>query len=95
MPSEKQWIKTSHNKLEPQRGRITPSRPKKQRRRTPDKCRDPKNPNWMRKFGARVKYGKCHGFGHNKRSCPMNRSEASNVNFSLIEVSCSTKINVL
>jgi hypothetical protein len=29
MPSEEQWIKTSHDKLEPQRGRITPSRPKK------------------------------------------------------------------
>ena len=43
-----------------------------------DKSRDPKNPNWMRKFGARMKCGKCHGLGHNKRSCPTTRSEASN-----------------
>jgi hypothetical protein len=69
---------TSHDKLEPPRGRIAPGRPKRQRRRAPNESRDPKNPNRMRKFGARMQCGKCHGFGHNKRSCPMTRNEASN-----------------
>jgi hypothetical protein len=78
MPSEEQWVKTSHDKLEPPRGRITSGRPKRQRRRAPDESRDPKNPNQMRKFGARMQCGKCHGLGHNKRSYPTTRSEASN-----------------
>jgi hypothetical protein len=82
MPSEEQWIKTNHDKLEPPRGRITLGRPKKQRRRALNESRDPKNPNRMRKFGARIKCRKCHGLGQNKRSCPFNRSEASNVSFS-------------
>ena len=62
MPSKEQWIKTSHDKLVPPRGRITPSRPKKQRRKATDESRDPKNSNRIRKFGARMKCGKCHGF---------------------------------
>jgi hypothetical protein len=51
------------------RGRIALSRPKRQRRRAPDESRDPKNPNRMRKFGAMMQCEKCHGLGHNKRSC--------------------------
>jgi hypothetical protein len=94
MPSEKQWVKTSHDKLEPPRGRIAPGKPKRQRRRAPDESRDPKNPNRMRKFGARMQCGKCHGLGHNKRSCPTTRSKASNsrksgtriVNFSFMSI---------
>ena len=78
MPSEEQWVKTSHDKLEPPRGRIAPGRPKRQMRRAPDDSRDSKNPNRMRKFGARMQCGKCHGLGHNKMSCPTTRSEASN-----------------
>ena len=85
MPNEEQWIKTIHDKLEPPRGRIALGRSKKQRRRAPDENRDLKNPDWMRKFGARMKCGKCHGLGHNKRVCPLNRSEASNVSFFINE----------
>jgi hypothetical protein len=94
MPSEEQWVKTSRDKLEPLRGRITPGRPKRQRKRAPDESRDPKNPNRMRKFGARVQCRKCHGLGHNKRSCPTTRSKAFNsrksgtttVSFSFISI---------
>jgi hypothetical protein len=75
MPSEEQWVKTSHDKLEPPRGRIALGRPKRQRRRAPNESRDPKNPNRMRKFGARMQ---CGSIGHNKRLCPTTRSEASN-----------------
>jgi hypothetical protein len=78
MPSEEQWVKISHDKLEPPRGRIAPGRSKRQRIRAPDESRDPQNPNWMRKFGVRMQCGKCHGLGHNKRSCPTTRSEAYN-----------------
>jgi hypothetical protein len=39
----------------------------------------------MRKFGARMKCGKCHVPGHNKRACPLNISEASNVSFFINE----------
>ena len=85
MPSEEQWVKTIHDKLKPPRGRIAPGRPKKQRRRAPDESRDPKNPDQMRKFGVRMKCGKCHGLGHNKRACLLNRSEVSNVSFFINE----------
>ncbi|XP_059454848.1 uncharacterized protein LOC132185016 [Corylus avellana] len=58
MPSEEQWIKTSHDKLEPPIGRVAPGRPKKQRKSGPDESRDSKNPDRMRKFEARMKCGK-------------------------------------
>jgi hypothetical protein len=75
MPSEEQWVKTTHDKLEPPRGRIAPGRPKRHRRRAPDKGRDPKNSHRMRKFGARMQCGICHVLGHNTRSCPTTTSE--------------------
>ena len=78
MLSEEQWVKTSHDKLEPPKGGITSGRPKRQRRRAPNESRDPKNSNWLRKFGAMMKCGKCHGLGHSKRSCPTTRNKASN-----------------
>jgi hypothetical protein len=40
----------------------------------------------MRKFGARMICSKCRNLGHNKRACPMNRSEASNVRGSATSV---------
>jgi hypothetical protein len=82
---KEQWIKTSHDKLEPPRGRIAPGRPKKQRRKATNESRDPKNPNQMRKFRPKMKCGKCHGLRHNKRACPLNKSEASNVSFFINE----------
>ncbi|XP_059461899.1 uncharacterized protein LOC132190869 [Corylus avellana] len=78
MPSEEQWIKTQHDHLEPPTSRLQPGRPKKQRKRGPDESRDPKNPNRMRKFGARMRCSKCKVLGHNKRACPTNMSGASN-----------------
>jgi hypothetical protein len=53
--------------LEPPRERIALDRPKKQRRRAPYESRDLKNPNRMRKFGAMMKCGKCHGLEYNKK----------------------------
>lgn len=79
MPSEEQWIHTNQEKLEPPRTRVPPGRPKKLRRRGPDESRDPKNPNRMRKFGAKMRCSKCRVMGHKKRSCPQGRTEASEV----------------
>ena len=42
MPSEDQWLKTEHEKVEPLKSRLTPSRPKKVRIKAPDKPRDKK-----------------------------------------------------
>jgi hypothetical protein len=77
MPSQEQWIPTQHDKLEPPVSRVAPGRPKKVRKRQVDERRDPKNPNRMRKFGARMKYSMCKGRGHNKRACPMRSTQAS------------------
>jgi hypothetical protein len=52
-------------------------RPKKLRRRGVNESRDPKNPNKMRKYRARMICEKCTGLGHNKRSCPLNKMLAS------------------
>jgi len=65
---------------------MTSSRPKKLRNKGLDESRDSKNPNRMRKFGARMICSKCRNLGHNKRACPMNRSEASNVRGSATSV---------
>ena len=78
MPNEEQQIKTQHDHLEPPKSRVQPGRPKKQRKRGPDKSKDPKNPYRMRKFGARMRCSKCKVMGHNKTACPTNRIEASN-----------------
>jgi hypothetical protein len=77
MPSQEQWIPTQHDKLEPPVSRVAPGRTKKVRKRQVDERRDPKNPNRMRKFGARMKYSMCKGRGHNKRACPMRSTQAS------------------
>ncbi len=77
MPSQEQWIPTQHDKLEPPVSRVAPGRPKKVRKRQVDDRRDPKNPNRMRKFGARMKCSMCKGRGHNKRACPMRSTQAS------------------
>jgi hypothetical protein len=47
--------------------RVALGRPKKVRKRQVDESRDPKNPNRMRKFGARMKCSMCKGRGHNKK----------------------------
>jgi hypothetical protein len=77
MPSEEQWIKTSHDRLEPPTYRVTPGRLKRLRKRGVGESRDPKNPHRMRKFGAVMRCGKCTGLGHNKRSCPLNVTSTS------------------
>jgi hypothetical protein len=53
--------------LEPPRGRVAPGRPKKLRKKGPYESKDLKNLNQMRKFGVRMKCGKCNGIDHNKR----------------------------
>ncbi|XP_059434802.1 uncharacterized protein LOC132167790 [Corylus avellana] len=80
MPSEEQWIKTRHDHLEPPTIRVAPERPKRLRKRAPNESRDPKNPNRIRKFGARMRCAKCTGLGHNKRSCPLNQSSGNQLN---------------
>ena len=77
MPSEEQWIKTSHDCLEPPTSRVTPGRLKRLRRRGVGESRDPKNSRRMRKFGAMMRCGKCTGLGHNKWSCPLNETSTS------------------
>jgi hypothetical protein len=77
MPSQEQWIPTQHDKLEPPVSRVALGRPKKVRKRQVDEHRDPKNPNRMRKFGARMKCSMCKGRGHNKKACPMRSTQAS------------------
>jgi hypothetical protein len=73
MPSEEQWVRAvGHDILEPPRLKVAPGRPRKLQRRGPDESRDPKNPNRMRKFGARMRCSKCRVIGHNKRACPLN-----------------------
>jgi hypothetical protein len=43
MPSEEQWVRTEgHDILEPPRARVSPGRPRKLRRRSPDDSREPK-----------------------------------------------------
>jgi hypothetical protein len=91
MPSEEQWVKTSHDKLDPPVARVAPGRPKKLRKRAPDESRDPKNPYRMRKFGSYGKCSNCKGLGHNKRACPMTRSVASNVGGSAQSFQLSTQ----
>jgi hypothetical protein len=69
MFSEEQWVRTEgHDILEPPRARVAPGRPRKLRRRGPDESKDAKNPNKMRKFGARMRCSKCKVSGHNKRA---------------------------
>jgi hypothetical protein len=77
MPNQKQWITTQHDKLEPPISRVAPSRPNKLRKRQVDESRDSKNPNRMRKFGARTICSMCRGKGHNKRACPIRSTQAS------------------
>jgi len=73
MPSEEQWVHAvGHDILEPPRQRVATGRLRKLRRRCPDESRDPKNPNRIRKFGARMRCSKCVVVGHNKRACPLN-----------------------
>jgi len=52
-------------------------RPKKLRKMAVDESRYPKNPHRMRKLRAKIKYSKCKAIGHNKKACPMNRSQVS------------------
>lgn len=80
MPSKEQWIKTTHDHLKLPKFRVAFGKPKKLRKRALDESRDPKNPNRMRKYGARMRCEKCTGLGHNKGSCPLNRSSASQLN---------------
>jgi hypothetical protein len=77
MPSEEQWIRTQHDKLEPLIARVAPGRSNKLRKRGVDESRDSKNAHKIRKFGEKMKCFKCQAKGHHKRACPMNRNEAS------------------
>jgi hypothetical protein len=93
MPSEEQWVRAiGHDILEPPRPRVAPGRPRKLRMRGPGESKDPKNPDRMRKFGARMRCSKCRVLGHNKRACPLNGAGPSTQALqSATEVECPSQ----
>jgi hypothetical protein len=78
MPSDEQWIRTEHDVLDPPRSRLMPGRPRKARVRGPDESRVPHNPYRMRKFRLKGRCGLCNVVGHNTRTCPKKKEQASN-----------------
>jgi hypothetical protein len=60
--------------LEPLVARAASSRPKKLRKMDVNESKYLKNKNRMRNFGAMMKCSNYKGKGHNKRTCPMDRS---------------------
>jgi hypothetical protein len=92
MPSEEQWLRTEHEKVEPPKSRLTPGRPKKVRIRAPDEAREPKNPYSARKFGARMRCSNCKLIGHNTRTCPKKKADATNYRKHAVESNASTQL---
>jgi len=78
MPSDEQWIRTEHDVLDPPRSRLMPGRPRKARVRGPDESRVPHNLYRMRKFRLKGRCGLCNVVGHNTRTCPKKKEQASN-----------------
>jgi hypothetical protein len=91
MPSEEQWLRTEHDKVQSPKLRLTLGRPKKVRIRALDEPRDKKNLYSARKFGARMRCSKCKLVGHNTRTCPKKKAEALNYREPDVETNVSNQ----
>lgn len=63
---QNKWPKTEDEPILPPVFKVGPGRPKKLRRREPDE--DP-NPSKLKRSHTSNKCSRCHGLGHNKKSC--------------------------